>query len=70
LDYWRNPTKEELKFGHGSIHYRNFDFAICFNENGFLKLRVKPTDDGLVYHYCGREYCTTSKAKLEKLEIK
>jgi hypothetical protein len=31
LKYWRNPTKEEIKFGYGAIHYRSFDFESCFH---------------------------------------
>jgi hypothetical protein len=31
LNYWRKPTKEEIKFGHGATHYRDFDFESCFH---------------------------------------
>jgi hypothetical protein len=69
ITYWRNPTKEEIKFRHGATHYRDFDVKICFDEEGFLKLRAKASDDKLIYYYSGTEYFTTSKAKLEKLEV-
>lgn len=69
ITYWRNPTKEEIKFGHGATHYRDFDIKICFDEEGFLKLKVKASDDKLIYYHSGNEYFTTSKAKLEKLEV-
>ncbi len=69
LKYWRNPTKEEIKFGHGAIHYRSFDFESCFDENGFQKLKVRASDDKLIYHSASDEYFTTSKAKLQKLIV-
>jgi len=69
LTYWREPTKEEIKFGHGAIHYRNFDFESCFDENGFQKDKVRASDDGLIYYSCDDEYFTTSKAKLQKLIV-
>ena len=69
LKYWRNPTKEEIKFGYGAIHYRSFDFESCFDEDGFQKLKVRVSDDGLIYHSCDHEYFTTSKAKIQKLIV-
>jgi hypothetical protein len=69
LEYWRNPTKEEIKFGYGAIHYRSFDFESCFDENGFQKLKVRASDDKLIYHSASDEYFTTSKAKLQKLIV-
>lgn len=69
LNYWRNPTKEEIKFGHGATHYRDFDFESCFDENGFQKVKVKTNDDGLIYYSSSDEYFTTSKAKLQKIEV-
>ena len=35
IEYWRKPTKEEIKFGYGAIHYREFDFDTCFDKNGY-----------------------------------
>jgi hypothetical protein len=62
--------KEEINFGHGAIHYRSFNFECCFDENGFQKLKVRVSDDGLIYHSCHHEYFTTSKAILKKIEVK
>ncbi len=70
LDYWRNPTKEEIKFGYGATHYRSFDFESCFDEDGFQKVKVKASDDELIYYSSNHEYFTTSKAKLKKIEVK
>lgn len=49
IDYWRKPTKEEIKFGHGAIHYRSFNFNDCFDENGYLKKTIMSKDDNLKY---------------------
>jgi hypothetical protein len=68
LEYWRDPTKEEIRFGHGALHYRMFSFDNCFDENGNLKLKVRATDDKLVYQYACSEWFTTRKAKLQKIE--
>lgn len=51
ITYWRNPTKEEIKFGYGAIHYRDFEFDECFDENNELKINIKASDDKLIYHY-------------------
>ncbi len=51
LTYWRNPTKDEIKFGHGAIHYGDFDFEICFDEEGFQKIKLRAGDDNLIYYY-------------------
>lgn len=69
IKYWRNPTKEEIKFGYGATHYRSFDFESCFDEDGFQKLKARASDDGLIYYSCDDEYFTTSKAKLQKLIV-
>ncbi len=53
ISYWRNPTKEDIKFGYGATNYRDFEFEKCFDENGFLKLKMRASDDKLIYHYCG-----------------
>ncbi|MEO6135477.1 MAG: hypothetical protein ABIP35_10015 [Ginsengibacter sp.] len=50
IEYWRNPTKEEIKFGYGAIHYREFDFDTCFDKNGYLKQTIKAANDKLKYH--------------------
>lgn len=50
IEYWRNPTKEEIKFGHGAIHYRDFNFKDCFDENDYLKKTFVAKDDKLKYY--------------------
>lgn len=67
LEYWRNPTKAEIKFGYGALHYRDFDFDDCFNADGFLKLKVKATNDNLIYFYAEIEYQTAKEATLHKI---
>lgn len=59
LEYYRNPTKAEIKFGHGALHYRDFEFEKCFDENGNLKLKIRALDDGLIYYYASMEYSTS-----------
>lgn len=68
LEYWREPTKEEIRFGHGAIHHRMFSFDKCFDDDGNLKLKVRATDDKLIYHSAETEWFTTRKAKLQKIE--
>ena len=50
VTYWRNPTKAEIAFGYGAIHYRNFPASVCF-KNGKPKKWLKAKDDGLRYNY-------------------
>lgn len=69
LAYWRNPTKEDIKFGHGAIHYRDFDFDICFDNNNLLILKAKVSDDGLIYYYTGRECSNSSKTKVQTISV-
>ena len=37
IEYWRNPTAAEIKFGEGAIHYRNFPECFCTKDNGDYK---------------------------------
>ncbi|MEY2829694.1 MAG: hypothetical protein RIQ33_1552 [Bacteroidota bacterium] len=67
IEYCRKPTKGEIKFGHGATHYRDFDFDKCFDESGFIKLKVKASDDGLIYFYTGLDYY--NKLKFQKIEV-
>lgn len=69
IEYWRKPAKDEIRFGHGATHYREFNFDSCFDKNNLLILKAKASDDGLIYYYCGQEYFTTSKAKLQKIKV-
>ncbi|OFX21041.1 MAG: hypothetical protein A2033_10460 [Bacteroidetes bacterium GWA2_31_9] len=66
LTYWRNPTKEEIKFGYGAIHYRDFETEECFNEDKTLKLALIAKDDGLKYYSCNFEYFITKSYKINK----
>jgi hypothetical protein len=52
ITYKRNPTKEEIKFGHGAIHYRDFEIENCINEKGYLKETLRANDDKLNYKRC------------------
>jgi hypothetical protein len=69
ITYWRKPTKEEINFGYGATHFRDFEFEKCFDDNGILKLKVKASDDNLIYYYSGSEYLITSKAIISKIVV-
>ncbi len=69
LEYYRKPIKTEVKFGYGALHYRDFEFEKCFDENGILKLKIQASDDNLIYYYSSIEYQTARIAKLEKIVI-
>lgn len=49
LTYHRKPTESEIKFGHGAIHYRDFDCHEYQKKDGTIKKRIKAKDDGLIY---------------------
>ena len=49
VEYHRNPTASEIKFGHGAIHYRTFPLSECTRKDGSLKDIFKAKDDGLYY---------------------
>lgn len=49
ITYWRNPTREEIRFGYGATHFRDFEFEKCLDENGIQKLKIRATDDKLIY---------------------
>ncbi|MEO6306175.1 MAG: hypothetical protein ABIP51_23710 [Bacteroidia bacterium] len=50
-EYYRNPTKGEIKFGEGAIHWRTFTiFQIGYNKAGKLKKWFTSLDDGLRYY--------------------
>ncbi len=54
LTYHRNPTKAEIKFGHGATHYVDFDVELCCIE---YRGKFYPRDilvspyDGLRYYH-------------------
>lgn len=52
ITYWRKPTKEEIKFGHGAIHFRDFEIQNCINEEGYIRETLKANDDKLIYKRC------------------
>jgi hypothetical protein len=47
--YWRQPTKGELKFGEGAIHWRDFKIEECGKADFTLK-KWFIADDGLRYY--------------------
>ncbi len=49
LTYHRNPTQSEIKFGHGAIHYRDFDYDEYTKKDGTIKKRLKSKNDNLIY---------------------
>lgn len=51
VTYSRKPTKEEIKFGHGAIHFFDFPTEECTKKDGSLKKRIKNKRDGLIYTY-------------------
>jgi hypothetical protein len=67
LEYWRNPTKAEIKFGYGATHYRNFDFDDCFDTEGYLKLKVRASDDNLIYYFETIVYTAEKKGPINKI---
>jgi hypothetical protein len=51
--YHRNPTASEIKFGHGAIHYAEFDRDddnIIHPKTKKLKAWFKSPHDGLRYY--------------------
>jgi hypothetical protein len=52
ITYCRKPTPEEIKFGYGATHYRDFDFEECVKKNGYIKKYIVAKDDKLKYTYC------------------
>jgi len=51
FSYWRKPTPEEVKFGHGAHHHKAILLADCINpKTGKIK-KWLVADDGLRYYY-------------------
>jgi len=48
--YHRPPTKAEIKFGYGAIHYRTFTVAECCHTGTRIKKKWFVADDGLRYY--------------------
>jgi hypothetical protein len=49
LVYNRKPTKEEIKFGYGAQHYKEFTKEVYLKKDGSVKKRLKCPSDGLIY---------------------
>ena len=49
IEYHREPTKDEIKFGEGAIHYLNIPESVCRKQNGDLKKWVN--FDNKRYYY-------------------
>lgn len=50
VEYHRNPTYSEIKFGEGAIHYKDFDVNFCIGCDGNLKKWLVCPIDGLRYY--------------------
>ena len=46
----RQPTAAEVRFGHGAIHYKDFDRELWLKPDGTLKKWVVCPFDGLRYY--------------------
>ena len=51
IEYHRNPTPSEIKFGEGATHYKDFDVCYCLNDEGHPKKWVVCPIDKLRYYY-------------------
>lgn len=51
ITYHRDPTAEEVKFGFGATHYRDFELKECLKQDGSIKKVMTAKDDGLKYYY-------------------
>ena len=48
--YHRNPTRAEINFGYGAIHYRDFPESMVRKPGFRIKKWLKAPDDGLRYY--------------------
>ena len=46
VEYRRNPTEYEIRFGEGAIHYRSFPLKECINSKGEIKKRFWDANTG------------------------
>ena len=67
--YWRNPTKEEIKFGCSAIHFRDFKKENCYNDNGTFRLAFILKCDKRKYQSCNYEWSVTRKYKATVIDI-
>lgn len=51
IEYHRNPTAYEIKFGEGDLHYKDFTLKECFKKGYITKKWLICKDDGLRYYY-------------------
>lgn len=50
--YHRNPTKAEIRFGEGAVHYKSFPFPDVWDaKNNRCKRWLVCPEDGLRYFY-------------------
>jgi len=49
LEYSREPTASEIKFGHGARHYLSFKKEDYLKKDGTIKKRIKCKIFGLIY---------------------
>lgn len=50
ITYHRNPTRGEIRFGEGAVHYKDFDREACVKPDGKLKVWLVCPQDGLRYY--------------------
>lgn len=63
LEYWRDPTPLDIKWGWEALHYRDFPTELCLDENGKPMLSIISELDGLRYYFTGIEYYMSKKYK-------
>lgn len=51
IELHRKPTKYDIIFGEGAMHYRCFLIGDVLNKKGEIKQWIKANDDGLRYYY-------------------
>lgn len=51
VTYHRQPTKGEIKFGEGAIHYKDFDLDQVVKKDGNCKKWIVCPIDKLRYYY-------------------
>jgi hypothetical protein len=50
IEAYRQPTKAEIAFGYGAIHYAEFDIELWLRKDGKLKRYIVSPYDGLRYY--------------------
>lgn len=49
IAYSRKPTRAEIAFGYGALHYRPFILREVIGNNGQIKKRLFAKDEGVWY---------------------